>query len=309
MTRLAPRIRTLGLRNVLIGAALLTAVALFALAQPALLAWASGNAGSIGGTIFHDQNGNGVRDAGEPALPGVYVTLSSGDGTWSHDFYSGDDGTYTPAGLGSGDYSVHLQVPKCYRPTRPVAYTGIWIDGSPGTVIRGLDFGLAEDPRCKEPQPKPRRPERPPHAPQYGPQGPSPSYQPQPQRQPQPQHQPQQQPAHQPQGPKYHTVKTGDTLGNIAHYYGVNAYDLAQANGITNLNFIYVGQVLVIPGAGYTPPAPQPAPEPTTYYTVKAGDTLYSIATAHGTTVAALAAANQLANVNYIYVGQQLAIP
>ena len=46
-----------------------------------------------------------------------------------------------------------------------------------------------------------------------------------------------------------------------------------------------------------------------TTYTVKTGDTLYSIARAHGTTVAALQQANNLANINLIYPGQSLIIP
>lgn len=44
-----------------------------------------------------------------------------------------------------------------------------------------------------------------------------------------------------------YTVQYGDMLSSIAEEYGVNAYDLAAYNGIDNLNFIYVGQVLVIP--------------------------------------------------------------
>jgi LysM repeat protein len=44
-----------------------------------------------------------------------------------------------------------------------------------------------------------------------------------------------------------YTVQGGDMLGWIAEEYGVNAYDLAAANGIDNMNFIYEGQVLVIP--------------------------------------------------------------
>lgn len=44
-----------------------------------------------------------------------------------------------------------------------------------------------------------------------------------------------------------HTVSAGEYLGGIAAYYGVNVYTLAQANGIVNLDHIYVGQVLMIP--------------------------------------------------------------
>jgi tetratricopeptide (TPR) repeat protein len=60
-------------------------------------------------------------------------------------------------------------------------------------------------------------------------------------------------------------------------------------------------------------PSPTPTPTPTsqpqpTIYVVRPGDTLYSIARQHGTTVQAIMAANGLTNYN-IYVGQQLYIP
>lgn len=44
-------------------------------------------------------------------------------------------------------------------------------------------------------------------------------------------------------------------------------------------------------------------------YTVKPGDTLGKIAAIYGTTVAALAALNNIANVNLIQVGQVLKLP
>jgi LysM repeat protein len=44
-----------------------------------------------------------------------------------------------------------------------------------------------------------------------------------------------------------HTVARGDTLASIARKYGVNMNVLAQVNNITNVNRIFVGQVLTIP--------------------------------------------------------------
>ncbi len=43
-------------------------------------------------------------------------------------------------------------------------------------------------------------------------------------------------------------VRYGDTMIGIARRYGVDAWVLARANGIYNLNWIYAGQRLVIPG-------------------------------------------------------------
>jgi len=48
-------------------------------------------------------------------------------------------------------------------------------------------------------------------------------------------------------GSRTYTVQAGDMLAQIALDHGVDAYALATANGINNLNLIYVGQVLSIP--------------------------------------------------------------
>ncbi len=44
-----------------------------------------------------------------------------------------------------------------------------------------------------------------------------------------------------------HTVGSGESLSWIAAWYGVNMYDLARVNGISNLNHVWIGQVLIIP--------------------------------------------------------------
>ncbi len=65
-----------------------------------------------------------------------------------------------------------------------------------------------------------------------------------------------------PSGQTY-TVRRGDTLSSIALRFGVSTWALAQANGIRNPSFIYVGQVLQIPGGAGPAPAPAPSPAPT----------------------------------------------
>lgn len=113
-----------------------------------------------------------------------------------------------------------------------------------------------------------------------------------------------------------YTVQRGDTLGRIATRFATTIQAIAQLNGITNPNLIFVGQVLRIPGGGVTPPdggTPPPVttvpPGQVTNYTVQPGDTLARIAARFGTTIQAIAQLNGISNPNLIYVGQVLRIP
>jgi len=51
-------------------------------------------------------------------------------------------------------------------------------------------------------------------------------------------------------GPGYITVQPGQTLYSIASHYGTSVWAIACANGLYNPNYVYAGQVLVIP-SGY----------------------------------------------------------
>ncbi len=63
-------------------------------------------------------------------------------------------------------------------------------------------------------------------------------------------------------GARVHIVQAGENLYRIGLRYGVSAQSLAWANGLTNVNMVYVGQRLVIPAAGSTPPPATPRPAP-----------------------------------------------
>ncbi len=103
-----------------------------------------------------------------------------------------------------------------------------------------------------------------------------------------------------------HVVQRGESLSQIARRYGVSTAALAQANGISNPNLIYAGQRLVIPGASGGASAGGSATGGV--HVVRPGENLSGIAARYGTTVAALARANNLSNPNHIYVGQRLVV-
>lgn len=56
-------------------------------------------------------------------------------------------------------------------------------------------------------------------------------------------------------------VQPGDTLFTIAQKFNTTVDAIARANNITNINVIYVGQILTIP-SGTVPPGPTPPPGP-----------------------------------------------
>ncbi|MGO4147288.1 LysM peptidoglycan-binding domain-containing protein [Paenarthrobacter sp. YAF11_1] len=115
-----------------------------------------------------------------------------------------------------------------------------------------------------------------------------------------------------------YTVVSGDTLGAIAAKHGVPLSSIFSWNNLNGSSIIYPGQKIKISGgsAPSTPavPAPAPAPSPaplasTGSYTIKAGDTLSSIASRHGVSLSALMTANKVSATTVIYPGQKLSIP
>jgi N-acetylmuramoyl-L-alanine amidase len=123
-----------------------------------------------------------------------------------------------------------------------------------------------------------------------------------------------------------HVVRPGETLSSIARQYGVSVETLTRQNGIVNPNLVRVGQVLRIHTTVRTtaqpdvstqsrlrqdlpcdPPA-QPSNATERIYTVRRGDTLYSIAARFGVTEATIRVRNRLTT-NFIFVGQRLIIP
>jgi len=100
-----------------------------------------------------------------------------------------------------------------------------------------------------------------------------------------------------------YSVQYGDTMGSIAHRFGVPMPMLMQANPQYGAN-MYVGQQMYVPG--------QSAPSTygaTVRYIVQPGDTLFGIARRFGVSVYALMNLNRIFNPNFIFVGMPLLIP
>ncbi len=94
-----------------------------------------------------------------------------------------------------------------------------------------------------------------------------------------------------------YVVKKGDTLYSIAAANNTTVDELKKVNNLTS-NILSTGQLLKIPSALL----------PETTYTVKKGDSLYSIATKYNTTVDELKRINNLTS-NTLSIGQVLKLP
>ena len=95
-------------------------------------------------------------------------------------------------------------------------------------------------------------------------------------------------------------VKKGDTLSQIALNYKTTVNKIVSLNNINNPNLIFIGQKLIIPKISYSGNYK--------LYTIKRGDTLYSISRRYNTTIANLVRINRIQNPNIIYAGRTIKI-
>lgn len=122
-------------------------------------------------------------------------------------------------------------------------------------------------------------------------------------------------------GTKY-TVKAGDSVWSVSNKYGITMAQLIQWNNIQN-NFIYPGQQLTVSNSGSTNSASSNTGSSANTnnsssantgssssqgtYTVKAGESVWTVANKNGITMNQLIEWNNIKN-NFIYPGQQLIV-
>lgn len=95
-----------------------------------------------------------------------------------------------------------------------------------------------------------------------------------------------------------YVVKSGDSLYSISKKYGVSVDELMSVNNLKS-TMLSIGQVLKIPNNSEVT---------NVIYTVKKGDSLWSIAKDNKTTVDAIVKLNNLSNAN-LSIGQKLLLP
>lgn len=96
-------------------------------------------------------------------------------------------------------------------------------------------------------------------------------------------------------------VKSGDTLAKIAIMFQTTVQTLAKDNNIKNINRIYVGQKLIVRSSCHYDCGHR-------LYTVRRGDTLWSIAKRYNTSIANIVRLNRIQNPNNIKPGQMFRI-
>jgi len=111
----------------------------------------------------------------------------------------------------------------------------------------------------------------------------------------------------------YHIVRHGDTLWSMSRYYGTSVPIIEQHNpGISN-RLLKIGETIVIPAYGNTPP-PQNTPitVPSNFtgtYVVQKGETFWSLGRKYGIDPQVLAEANGLKLNDILHEGRTIRVP
>jgi len=108
-----------------------------------------------------------------------------------------------------------------------------------------------------------------------------------------------------------HVVGRGETIYSISRFYSVSAEELMKVNSISDPSRLQIGQLLSIPAAeNANLPSLGPAVSQTLVdYRVVKGNTLYSIARAHGITLQNLLELNKFVPNHVLKAGDVIKVP
>ena len=109
-----------------------------------------------------------------------------------------------------------------------------------------------------------------------------------------------------------HQIRNGETIGSIAAKYGVSQYAIMEANNLRPGATIYAGKELIVPvpvDRDYSAGRQRSYESSEGIYVVRAGDTMWDIARAFGTSVEALRRINFIERGTRIYVGEKIKLP
>ena len=105
-----------------------------------------------------------------------------------------------------------------------------------------------------------------------------------------------------------YTVKSGETISEIADRFGTSTERLTQLNGISNPNLVVAGTRLAIPGRPSSSAAPRStaAPRNAKEHVVRSGESLSTIADSYGLPVERLVAINKIDDPDLVMSGARL---
>ncbi len=92
--------------------------------------------GQIGGIVYEDKNGNGIREEGEEGLKSVEVTFNSGG--WSTTLSTASNGAFSLA-ANPATWTVTVKPPAGY--SAPKESVEVFIE-KPGDAVTNVEFGL-----------------------------------------------------------------------------------------------------------------------------------------------------------------------
>lgn len=95
---------------------------------------------SVGDFVWHDLNGDGIQDPGEPGIPGLMVFLEDSGSNPVARVQTDANGRYLFSGLCPGNYLIEIVATPCFVPM----YSPVLFTLGAGTQNLSVDFGYSQ---------------------------------------------------------------------------------------------------------------------------------------------------------------------